>query len=387
MHSFVDRRTHEFLFEKNYPEAKVLQQTFRLLSPDRSTTREQLVRSTRQDEDAVASVLDKLWIHGGAELDTEGQAFRGQPGWEPSSARQRKHRALQLLQVAQFAEAKACRMRLLVEHFGDRDDNDRDCGLCDVCRPRRITEVDPEDLPSNRNFDRRLLAALTAKDQQAAGKLFRDTFERHDVERNQFEHRLEVLARRKVVLITASSFFKDGRWIEVRKVGLAPFGGRLLRAREGGAVAQPAEPPKVPASAPVRKPDPVPVVKATPKRQTGPIVVSPAVVAASPAPITAGSQVRHKLYGAGRVEQTVEEFGVEGGGYVRAVGLRKIAAAQLEPPSVDPERPLQCANAIEPPVMTPPCVRLDFELVPSQGGSDSSPSAKSWSTLQLRCHP
>ncbi len=330
MHSFVDRRTHEFLFEKNYPEAKVLQQVFRLLSPNRPTTREQLVRSLRQDEEVVSAVLDKLWVHGGAELDAEGQAFRGKTGWEPSYARQRKHRALQLLQVAQFAEAKACRMRLLVEHFGDWDDKDRGCGQCDVCRPTAI--VDTEDLPSNRDFDRRLLATLTTKDNQAAGKLFRETFERHGVERSQFEHRLEILARRKVVLITASSFFKDGRWIEVRKVGLAPFGKRILGAREVGAVEHPAK--RCEATAPRRPVEPIvaaPMHVATaPVRTSNPIASGPITVSAS-APITAGSRVRHKTYGVGSVEQTVVEFGVAKVVVMfPQVGLRKVATANLE---------------------------------------------------------
>lgn len=317
MHSFVDRRTHEFLFERNYPEAKILQTVFRQLSPDSPKTREQLAKRNGLDEEAVAAVLDKLWIHGGAELDAEGQAFRGNSGWELSYQRQRKHRALQILQTAQFAEARACRMKLLVEHFGDHDADDQGCGQCDVCRPSGVVvQGDGEDLPSNRDFDRRLLDALTAKDQQAAGKIFRETFERHGVERSQFEHRLEILERRKVLKVTASSFFKDGRWIEVRKVGLTSFGGRILRARETDRESKQSTEART-ALAPTKQAA-IPAVKVSPKPTASVISV--------------GSPVQHKVYGVGIVEQTVEEFGVAKTVVnFRQVGRRKVAAAQLAP--------------------------------------------------------
>ena len=231
MHSFIDRRTHEFLFDKNYPEGPALEKIFRELSPRTAITRERLAKLTGQQDDLVASALDKLWVHGGASLDKDGQALRAKSGWKESYERQRKHRALQLVQVAQFAQSRACRMQLLVEHFGDHFPEGEGCGHCDICRPAGVLlEASGEDLPSSRDFDRRLLDALTAKDKQAAGKLYRDAFEPAGVERAQFEHRLEILARRKVVNLVASSFYKDGRWIEVRKVILTPFGRRILRA-------------------------------------------------------------------------------------------------------------------------------------------------------------
>jgi DNA topoisomerase-3 len=319
MHSFVDRRTHEFLFEKNYPDVKVLQQVFRLLSKEQPRTQGQLAGSTRLDEDIVGAVLDKLWVHGGAEFDAEGQAFRGTTDWEPSYQKQRKHRALQLLQVAQFAEAKACRMRLLVEHFGDRDADDRGCGQCDICRPIGVKEVDAEDLPSNRDFDQRLLGALIGKEQLAAGKLYRDTFERHGVERSQFEHRLEILARRKVVKIATGSFYKDGRWIEVRKVSLTPFGRRILAARGSGVSAQASE-QQCAVAAPVS-------AKHGEARVAMPATEAGAVPLAT---ITIGSHVGHKTYGVGQVEQVVQEFGVAKAVVMfPKVGLRKVAAAHL----------------------------------------------------------
>ena len=310
MHSFIDRRTHEFLFEKNYPQVKVLQQAFRHLSVERPTTRNQLIGILRQDEEVVTAILDKLWVHGGAELDADGQAFRGDNGWEPSYQKQRKLRALQLLQVAQFAEAKVCRMKLLVEHFADRDENDNGCGQCDICKPSGIMIINTEDMASNRDFDRRLLEALTAKNKQAAGKLFRECFEPNGIDRSQFEHRLELLARRKVVKINVSNFYKDGRWIEVRKIELTPIGNKILHARSAEKVVAPAQ--ALPAYDLPRKPERQIVTKFLPEM-----------------PIT-GSQVQHKTFGLGRVEQVIEEFGV-GKAIVNfsKVGIRKLAAKNL----------------------------------------------------------
>jgi len=171
------------------------------------------------------------------------------------------------------------------------------------------------------------------------------------VERSQFEHRLELLERRKVLKVTASSFFKDGRWIEVRKVGLTPFGGRILRAGEGGAdqatealkaptpkrrIEPIVTPPITTKAAPVRKPDPVAPERVTvtaplPPRQPKPNGAEPLHATTPPTLIAVGSQVRHKVYGAGRVEQTVDEFGVAKAVVMfPQVGLRKVAAAHLK---------------------------------------------------------
>ena len=291
MHSFVDKRTHEFLFAKNYPEITILRQIYPLLSPDQATSRVELMRKSRLEEDVVAAAIDKLWVHGGAELDGDGQPRRAKATWESSYRQQRQHRALQLLQVAQFAAATTCRMRLLVEHFGDRSDGNFGCGQCDICVPSTATtSYDGDELASTREFDLKLLRALRAKDEQPAGKLFREVFERSGTQRSQFEHRLDVLARRKFISIKTSSFFKDGRWIEMRKLSLAAPGSRRLAELEG-------------------------------KR-------NPSTRAAT---FAAGSHVVHKVYGRGKVEQLVTEFGaakavVE----FQKLGLRKVAAVQLE---------------------------------------------------------
>jgi len=50
----------------------------------------------------------------------------------------------------------------------------------------------------------------------------------------------------------------------------------------------------------------------------------------TPPQITVGTQVIHKVYGAGQVEQTVAEFGIAKAVVnFQNVGLRKVAAAQL----------------------------------------------------------
>jgi len=290
MHSFVDRRTHEFLFEKNYPDLQVLQQLYRQLSPERPMSREQLQRLAGHDEDVVTAAIDKLRVHGGAALDVEGQVLRGQPGWEPSYLSQRKHRALQLLQVAQFAASSECRMRRLVAHFGDSEEAALTCGRCDVCRPASIgIAQDSEALPSTRDFDLRLLRTLAAKDEQAAGRIYREVFEPGGVERSQFEHRLELLARREVIRIKASSFYKGGQWVEVRKLCLTPLGSQRMSELENSLRSS------------IKLPQ-----------------------------ITVGTQVIHKVYGAGQVEQTVAEFGIAKAVVnFQTVGLRKVAAAQL----------------------------------------------------------
>ena len=69
-------------------------------------------------------------------------------------------------------------MRRLVAHFGDSDEAALTCGRCDVCRPASVgIAQDGEALPSTRDFDLRLLRSLATKDEQAAGRIYREVFE------------------------------------------------------------------------------------------------------------------------------------------------------------------------------------------------------------------
>ncbi|HMY17369.1 MAG TPA: DNA topoisomerase 3, partial [Polyangium sp.] len=76
MHSFVDRRTHEYFFERDYPDPAMLSALYSLLS-ERPQTKDALAPRLTTDRDEFDKVLEKLWIHGGAIVDHEDEVRRG----------------------------------------------------------------------------------------------------------------------------------------------------------------------------------------------------------------------------------------------------------------------------------------------------------------------
>ncbi|MCA9720782.1 MAG: HRDC domain-containing protein, partial [Myxococcales bacterium] len=233
LHSYADHRTHEYFTERDYPDPVELEDLFDLLGP-RPRTRESLARRLRIDRDALERRLQKLWVHGGAQIQGDDEVTRGRSGWERSYVAQRTHKQGQLLRIASYAESPRCRMLQLVEHFGDQEDSGDPCGICDVCAPEDcVAQRTRESRADERALLSRILERLLAHDRQTVGKLFRDGFER-ELARRDFEGLLAALARARLVTITDASFQKEGRTISYRRVELTRKG---RAAAEGDASA------------------------------------------------------------------------------------------------------------------------------------------------------
>jgi DNA topoisomerase-3 len=83
MHSYADRYTHDFFFERDYPEVAVLDGIFARL---RSAPQEKSVlrKRLRMKSDIFDKALEKLYIHGGALMDFAENVSCGQPQWRGS---------------------------------------------------------------------------------------------------------------------------------------------------------------------------------------------------------------------------------------------------------------------------------------------------------------
>ena len=68
MHSYADRYTHDFFFERDYPDVAVLDAMFARLRPE-PMEKTALQKQMRMDSDLFDKAFEKLWIHGGAVLD------------------------------------------------------------------------------------------------------------------------------------------------------------------------------------------------------------------------------------------------------------------------------------------------------------------------------
>jgi DNA topoisomerase-3 len=226
LHSWNDRKTHEFFHDKSYPDPELIDRVFRGLGAD-PLSAEGLARRLRIDSETVETALDKLWIHGGARFLAEGGqqlVVRGQDGWRAPYLRQREHRREQLDDMQRFADGHACRMAALVRHFGDQEDQGRACGTCDVCAPDAcVVRAVRDPKPGERAAAAAVIASLRRRDGQATGRLHAETAAT-GLDRRGFEEVLGGLVRAGLVRVTAESFEKDGKTIPFQRAWMAPAG-------------------------------------------------------------------------------------------------------------------------------------------------------------------
>ncbi len=219
MHSYVDRRTHEYFFERDYPEPALLSALYSSLT-DRPQTQDALASRLSSDREEFDKVMEKLWVHGGAIVDQEDGIRRGEDNFLPEYIAQRRHKQESLAKMAKFAEGHECRMLLLVGHFGDQADDGTPCGTCDVCAPDAcVGRKFREPTPAETAAINKILAALSHEDGQAMGRLHRDTFG-ETLDRRSFEHIVNGLSRAGFVQVRTDSFQKGGELIEFQRVTL-----------------------------------------------------------------------------------------------------------------------------------------------------------------------
>jgi superfamily II DNA helicase RecQ len=227
MHSYADRRTHDFFFERDYPDAGVLDGIYRRLRTE-PVDKATLQRQVRMDADAFDKALEKLWIHGGAIIDYAENVGRGHDQWRDSYIAQADQKQAQLAAMQRFAESNECRMAALVRHFGDLADGRTACGICDFCAPdaclgQRFRGASASELDAARGA----VAALRAGGARSTGKLHADVFPDGAMSRNDFEDVLGALARAGLIRLLEATFEKDGRIIPFRKASLTPAGAAV----------------------------------------------------------------------------------------------------------------------------------------------------------------
>ncbi|HEX9941368.1 MAG TPA: DNA topoisomerase 3 [Thermoanaerobaculia bacterium] len=226
LYSFADRRNHEYFHARDYPEVGELERIYQALSAA-SQMDGQVRKRLKMDEELFERALEKLWIHGGALVDPDGNVALGAAGWQRAYLAQRDHKLEQLDQMIRFAESHGCRMLHLVRHFGDQEDSGAPCGLCDVCAPggsgvRRFRPLNALE----RDLLGRVLTALRSRDGQSTGQLYRETCPEGVSDRKSFQRLLGGLARAGLLRITEDEFEKDGRTIHFQRTSLTPEGYR-----------------------------------------------------------------------------------------------------------------------------------------------------------------
>ncbi|MCC6537995.1 MAG: DNA topoisomerase 3 [Bryobacterales bacterium] len=232
MQSYADRRTHDFFFERDYPEPMVLSKLYAKLT-DSAIPKDDL-RGIAGLGDVFDATLEKLWIHGGALVDFEENVARGEPNWRPSYEDQRNDKLARLEDMLRYADCHQCRMQALVTHFGDTRGGPLRCGICDFCAPSECIAQSYRDatVQERTAAEKALKHLAQSGGTLAAGRLHSDIGGDATLERREFERVLGGLARVGIVRLEDAVFEKDGRTIPYRKVHLTMDGRAEMKSGE-----------------------------------------------------------------------------------------------------------------------------------------------------------
>ncbi|HTQ54605.1 MAG TPA: DNA topoisomerase 3 [Bryobacteraceae bacterium] len=227
MHAYADRFTHDYFFDRDYPEVTVLESIFARLS-DQALPKEAVQRMVRLDPDQFDKALEKLWIHGGALVDAEENLRRGGDGWRELYLAQAEHKLAQIELMIRYTQASGCRMLGLVRHFGDLADAQQRCGICDFCAPDEcIAQSFREATGDERQAAGRILTALKTSGRKATGKLHGEVFADYSLDRDSYEQVLGGMARAGWVEMSDASFQQDGRRVDYRVAALSAAGREI----------------------------------------------------------------------------------------------------------------------------------------------------------------
>jgi DNA topoisomerase III len=250
LHSYIDRRMHEFFRERSYPDIVSLASLHSALTTE-PKSKELLMRKTKLRGEDFERVLEKLCIHGGARVLADESVMLGPtPTWASTYRAQCQAVVDQETQMARFSEAHGCRMVHLVRHFGDELDVAPACGLCDTCDAgSALTQKTRMAEASELALLRRILNALHERSGLALGTLFRELAEPSGISRDAFELLMAALARAHYITVRDDTFEKDGKAITFQRASLTTSGAL---AREGDAFSLPI-PASFEASTPQKK--------------------------------------------------------------------------------------------------------------------------------------
>jgi ATP-dependent DNA helicase RecQ len=227
LHSYADRKMHEFFFERDYPPLPDLDRVARIL-PDDFSQPQPLAQIIKMAPDQFQKAVEKLIAQGAAQVDVAGSVRRtasaARPNWRAGYESQLAFRRAQLDRMAAFAETPQCRMAALVQHFGDTADGLRPCGHCDFCAPHSTTaQTFVAPAPEQSRHLRSILSALASAPSRSLGKLHTELG--LPIDRRQLDVLLDALARAGYVSIASDTFTNaTGDVIAYKKAALTHEG-------------------------------------------------------------------------------------------------------------------------------------------------------------------
>jgi ATP-dependent DNA helicase RecQ len=237
LHSFADRKMHDFFLERDYPAITELTRVAAVLNDDYQMP-DLLRQRLKMDAETFDKAVEKLIAQGAANIDMGGNVRKAEDAprgaaWRKGYDEQINFRRSQIDRMVQFAESAQCRMAALIQHFGDTADGLRPCGHCDFCSPQSATAQTFRHPTSEE--ERQLRAILRALDGQtrATGKLhtelstgvLRNT---PAADRKVFDMLLNALTRAGLITLTSDQWTNpEGNLITFKKASLTHEGRTL----------------------------------------------------------------------------------------------------------------------------------------------------------------
>jgi ATP-dependent DNA helicase RecQ len=224
MHSYADQRTHDFLFNRDYPPVEHLKEVFGALTDEPRAIREIRAASALGEEE-FDKALEKLEIHGGARVDFAGNATLGRPEWKRTYSVQAQYRREQFEKVLRFTESQECRMGALVRHFGDEADARLGCGKCDACDAAgAVLRLFRRATPTERRWVQDVVESLRGSNYKTVKGLRSEHRWAESMSRDEFEELLNAMMRAGLIEVENTEFEKDGKVIPYRRISLTDAG-------------------------------------------------------------------------------------------------------------------------------------------------------------------
>jgi ATP-dependent DNA helicase RecQ len=240
LHSFADRKMHEFFLERDYPAPTELSRLARILTPEFQEP-DTLRKRLHMDVETFDRTAEKLVAQNAAAFDIVGNLRASEnKNWQTGYDRQVAFRRAQIDAMARYAETPQCRMTALIQHFGDTADGLRPCGHCDFCSPERATaQTFREPTPQEDRQLRSILNALDGAAPRATGKLHTDLA--LGIDRKQFDVYLNALTRSGLITLATDTFTNaEGNVINFKRASLT-HEGRTREESDDLAILLPAE--------------------------------------------------------------------------------------------------------------------------------------------------
>ena len=220
MHSYADRHTHDFFFDRDYPDVKFLDQIYGRLRVE-PQPREAIEKQSKIPSDLFEKALEKLWTHSGVFIDAADNLSRGTDDWRDSYVAQGEQKKSQIEAMLRYAQSNQCRMSSLVRHFGDRADSQKPCGICDFCAPESCVGQRFRMATAQEQALARNIVNTLRMNRKSVGKLHTELCGKNGMDRDGFEELIGAMARAGLIRLVDSVFEKDGKQIPFRLASLA----------------------------------------------------------------------------------------------------------------------------------------------------------------------